>query len=306
MARITKRCDVRPEDAGRLDLVVQKLTGLPRRQIRGLFDHGTVTRNSEVCQTGHERAVAGDVIEVIYDPHQRYHEKRDTPERGNSFRTVFQDRFLIVVEKRAGVLTVPTRHEEQNTLLHQVEHFVRRLGPTRKIHVVHRLDRDTSGLLVLAKDPRTAEALEAQFRAHSAERVYLAVLAGSLPRDEGTIESYLATGEGLQRYSADDASGGERAVTHYRVECRVKNSTTVRVTLETGRRNQIRVHFAEAGHPVLGDARYRPDLARTDLWKHDRLALHAVVLGFRHPVTGGSLRYEAPPPREFQAFLRRQ
>ena len=121
----------------------------------------------------------------------------------------------------------------------------------------------------------------------------------------GTFESRLATTKSLQRYSvAETDEGGEPAVTHFRLEQRLRGATFVRAWLETGQRNQIRVHFAEAGHPVLGDPRYRPETARHPRWTSKRLALHAAALGFCHPVSGEALRFESPLPAEFEKFLR--
>src|SRR5690606_8501478 len=122
--------------------------------------------------------------------------------------------------------------------------------------------------------------------------------------EAGTIESRLATTKSLHRYSSRHPQEGERAVTHYQVQESFGSASLVRAQLETGRRNQIRVHFSEAGHPVLGDRRYRPDRARHFLWTANRLALHAVILGFRHPRTGQTLRFESPMPIEFERFLK--
>ena len=157
--------------------------------------------------------------------------------------------------------------------------------------VVHRLDRGTSGLLVFAKNPRIASELRDQFRVRKAEREYAVLVAGTLEQQQGTFTTRLATTKGLQRYSLGPGQKGgdqegERAVTHFRVQQRLQGATWVTASLETGKRNQIRVHFAEAGHPVLGDERYRADLAHHPAWTAKRLALHAAVLGFRaSPVT---------------------
>lgn len=202
------------------------------------------------------------------------------------------------------LLTVPTPKGEQNTLVQRLERFLDRGGRGPRLTVVHRLDRETSGLLAFGRDRRSGEDLVAQFRAHTPERVYHALVRGLLSRDEGTFDTQLLTGKSLTRYSTHEPGVGERAVTHYRVEARLDDATLVAARLETGRRNQIRAHFAEAGHPVLGDQRYKPELARHPRWRHSRLALHAGLLALRHPVTHEALRFETPLPREFTAFLR--
>lgn len=176
----------------------------------------------------------------------------------------------------------------------------------RGVEVVHRLDRDTSGLLVFAKDAQTADALRDQFRVHSVERIYVAIVAGHVKSDAGTFDSYLTTNRDLDRYSTHEDEAGERAITHYRVRSRGVDTTLVEVQLETGRRNQIRVHFAEAGHPVLGDRRYGSERGAQAHWPDDRLALHAVVLGLVHPATQEFMRWESTLPAVFRAFISKQ
>jgi 23S rRNA pseudouridine1911/1915/1917 synthase len=226
-------------------------------------------------------------------------------EAGGRFSVVHDDEHVVVVEKSTGVLTVPTPRGETNTL---VQLLRRHLGRGRRfpprLEIVHRLDREVSGLLVFAKSVAAATTLRADFAAHRPEREYIALVAGALPADKGTFASRLVTGKSLQRYSTDDPTRGEAAVTHYQVERRLAGATLVRVRLETGRRNQIRVHFAEAGHPILGEDRYHPEQARHPRWRARRLALHARLLGFAHPLSGQPLRFESPLPMEFVRFLR--
>lgn len=297
MAHGLKRKDV-PEGArGRVDRVVQELTGLSRAGVFGLFDHGCVTLNGTPCTEPGTTAQAGDVVEVRYDAARRYAQKPPA-KVDRAFRVVFEDAHLLVVAKSAGVLTVPTHAHEKDTLVHKLA-----LHAHARVEVVHRLDRDTSGLLVFGKTRAIAEALQAQFREHKPDRQYVAIVAGVMKEDAGTFDTRLATDERLSRYSTEDEEEGERAVTHFTVERRMPGATLVRVRLETGRRNQIRVHFAEAGHPVIGDRRYDSARAGHNLWESHRLALHAEVLGFRHPVTGAALSFKAELPRAFTAFL---
>lgn len=303
MAIVELQQVVATEDNGRLDQVVRDLTGRTRSDIRGLFHHQCVRLNGEVCREPGLQVKLGDSIVVRHDPHTRYHEP--PPERGSSaFRTVFEDEHLIVVDKAAAILTVPTDHGEKNTLLGALNVYLsRRRG---RAAVVHRLDRGTSGLLVFAKNARIANELIAQFRVHKAEREYAAIVAGKLSAPTGTFHTRMGTTKSLQRYSTEDEEEGEIAITHYRVERELSGATYVRVRLETGRRNQIRVHFADAGHPVLGDERYRTDRSYHPGWRANRLALHAAILGFDHPRTKEALRFESPLPDEFERFLAKQ
>ena len=287
----------------RIDRLVQELCGLSRSQVVGLFDHGCVSRNGATVTHPGERLAAGDQIELRYDAKQRYH-PTPKPRKDIGFAIVFEDKHLIVVDKPAELLTVPTRREETNTLQHKVEAHVRHVSKGRGAFAVHRLDRGVSGLLVFGKTQEIVRQLKDQFAANKPEREYVAIVAGQMKQKQGTFESLLATNKDLKRFSTNDESIGQLAITHYRVVAELDGATLVQVRLETGRRNQIRVHFAEAVHPVLGDPRYEPELAQHARWPHQRLALHARLLGFEHPITGQSLRLESPLPAEMESFLK--
>jgi len=287
----------------RIDRLVQQLCGLSRSQIVGLFDHGCVRRNGATATQPAERLNAGDRIELCYDARQRYHPK-PKPRRNLGFAIIFEDKHLIVVDKPAELLTVPTRREETNTLQHKVAAYVRHVAKGRGAFAVHRLDRGVSGILVFGKTQEIVRQLKNQFAASKPEREYIAIVAGQMQQNEGTFESLLATDKDLNRFSTEDETIGQLAITHYRVVAHLEGATLVQVRLETGRRNQIRVHFAEAGHPVLGDPRYQAELAQDPRWPYKRLALHARLLGFDHPTTGQSLRLESPLPAEMERFLR--
>jgi 23S rRNA pseudouridine1911/1915/1917 synthase len=293
-----------PHVGQRVDRLVQSLCGLSRSQVVGLFDHGCVRVNEAHCPDPAQRLIAGDRIELRYDPNQRYH-PTTKPRQKLGFHLVFEDKHLVVVVKPSELLTVPTVRKETNTLHARVESYVKHVGKARGAFTVHRLDRGVSGLLVFGKTQEVMRELKDQFALNKPEREYIAIVAGDVPQAEGTFQSLLATDRDLNRYSTQDEKIGQLAITHYRVITRLDHATLVQVRLETGRRNQIRVHFAEAGHPVLGDPRYQPELAAHPHWPHERLALHARLLGFEHPVTGESLRFEAPLPEELERFLRK-
>ncbi len=293
-----------PANEPRIDLLVQRLTEVTRSELRGLFDHACVRLDGHVCAQPNATGRAGQTLEVTWEAGRRYKEK--PKERQNrDFIIAFEDKHLIVVNKRAGVLTVPTDRKEDDTLVHAVaRHFSRGERITHRAWIVHRLDRDTSGLLVFARTEAVASAIKDQFEARKPEREYVVVVAGRVPNDAGTIRSYLMTNDDLDQYSTNVPGEGKLAITHYKVLERLRGATLLQVNLETGRRNQIRVHFAERGHPVLGDVRYRPELARHPAWHERRLALHARTLGFKHPVTGQAIRLIAETPVCFAAFVR--
>ena len=290
----------------RADVVVQKLTGKPRSQVRGMFDHRCITVDGALCLDPGVLVGAGTEVVVEFDPERRY---KEIPKARQSkvFDLVFEDDWILVVDKKAGYLTVPTEQREPNTLVGALSVYLTRGGSRRKlVSIVHRLDRDTSGLLVFAKDDKTAELIKQQFADRKPMREYVAIVAGHLPAESGTFKSHLYTDQYLNQRSTKDEDKGKLAITHYRVTEVLKDSTAVSVTLETGRRNQIRVHFAEKGHPVLGDVRYKTELAAHKNWRVKRLALHAAVLGFTHPVSMKKLVFRSQLPGEFTQFYKQE
>jgi 23S rRNA pseudouridine1911/1915/1917 synthase len=200
-------------------------------------------------------------------------------------------------------LTVPTDRNEANTLVERVSIYLSHSRSKRQAWLVHRLDREVSGLVVFGKQEQIAEELIEQFQQRKPQRVYAAIVAGVMPKDEGTFRSHLATGKNLDRYVTRPSPESELAITHYRVIRRMSDATLVEATLETGKRNQIRVQFADAGHPVLGDPRYRKEQAQHPRWIRNRIALHAKSLGFEHPVTGQAMLIESPLPAAIEKFL---
>ncbi len=288
----------------RLDRVVLSLCGLSRSQIRGLFDLSQVSVNGEPCGQPWRILTIGDCVQVHFDPHRRNYPRIKSP-RKSGVDIIYEDDHLIVVNKPAGLLTVPTPRRETNTLIQRISDYLPKANNRRsaRLHAVQRLDRGVSGILVFAKSMDAMNGLRDQFQRHAPERIYVAIVAGRIEESSGTFRSYLATSKSLQRYSTQQGAG-ELAITHYEVLQELSAATLVRVQLETGRRNQIRVHFAEAGHPVLGDERYEPQVSQHRRWKCKRLALHACVLGFQHPVSGEMCRYESVLPPEFLEFLR--
>ncbi|MEX2092426.1 MAG: RluA family pseudouridine synthase [Pirellulales bacterium] len=306
MATTTKSTRVTDPPATSVGRVVVELTGLSNKKVRGLFDHGCVTVNGEPCSHPGQKVQAGDQVEVNYDPAQGYPIKKREWEDA-SFSVVFEDAHLIVVNKAANVLTVATdRGGDRNTLVDRVSHYLKHTGRRREALVVHRLDRGVSGLLVFAKSQRMLEALQDQFKERKPDRRYIAIVAGILERESGTYRSHLATGKALNQYSTRDESKGELAITHYRRQQQLADTTVVEVQLETGRRNQIRVQFSDHGHPVLGDPRYGVSRSQHERWPGHRIALHALSLGFVHPATGKPLRFESELPKSMRRFIDEQ
>ena len=215
-------------------------------------------------------------------------------------RLVHEDESLLVIEKPPGLLTIGTEHERERTAYRMVWAYLKGARPPRRPFIVHRLDRETSGLLVIAKTPETKQYLQAQFYSGTAERRYVAIVEGVVTENEGTLRDVLLEERSLRVRPADPSRPppkGRRArvaITRYRVIERRADVTRVALRLGTGRRHQIRVQMAKLGHPVVGDSRHG---ARRDPLR--RLCLHATRLGFRHPDTGAPVEFDSAPPAAF-------
>lgn len=222
---------------------------------------------------------------------------------------VHDDAHVVVIDKPAGVSSVPYEDREPGTAMDLIRGAWRRMGkPATEVplHVVHRIDRATSGLLMFAKTKRAELGLAAQLRAHTLERMYLCVAHGAVVSRR--IESQLVAdrGDGL-RGSTTRAGQGKRAITHVTAKEALRGATLCEVRLETGKTHQIRIHLAEAGHPLVGEPVYIRDFenAGRRVIAAPRLMLHAATLGFAHPVTGESISLASPPPEDFRAIVER-
>jgi 23S rRNA pseudouridine1911/1915/1917 synthase len=302
MAMITRTARVTSEQSGRVDSIVKLLTNLSHSKLRGLFDHGCVNVNGQPCGNTSLRVGPGDQVDVCYDP-ERGFPKASRKWVDRSFSIVYEDPHIIVVNKSAHILTVATDRHERNTLVSRVSHYLQQTSRHRQALVAHRLDLGVSGLLVFAKSPNVLGKLRDQFRQRKPERRYLAIVAGIVQPATGTFRSFLQTADNLDQYSTHEEGAGQLAITHYRVQRELTDTTVVEVRLETGRRNQIRVHFAEAGHPVLGDPRYGQPAAAHPRWSPHRIALHALSLGLEHPVSGKWMQFLSELPDCMRQFI---
>jgi 23S rRNA pseudouridine1911/1915/1917 synthase len=294
-----------PPPGRRMEALVQQLLQMPRQQCLAAIRDGAVRVNGKFDTRGARFLEEGDLIEIEYSP-PPVRQKAVSADRRSPVEIVYEDEAILVVHKPPALLTVPTLMRESRTVISDLNRMLQRRHPAESAFVVHRLDRGVSGLLVFAKSVEIAETMRNQFAARKPKRQYHALVYGVVDADKGTFESFLATDENLNRYSTDDEESGQHAITHYRVLRRFADATYVEVWLETGRRNQIRVHFAEAGHPLIGDERYARERPEHPQWKSRRIALHALTLGIDHPVTGKPLHFESRLPEEFESFFRSQ
>jgi RluA family pseudouridine synthase len=264
-----------------LDVLQARLPDSSKTTLRGLLKSDRVRVNGSPERDAKRVIASDDRVEIAG------RSERIDPR----VRILFEDADLIVIEKAEGLLTVPSE-----VVLHETaETFLSKYAGA-EVHHVHRLDRDTSGVVVFAKNTWIRDRLQELFAAHAIERVYVAVVHGKLREATGTFRSFLAEDRNQRVRSVADPAEGKEAITHYRTVASGRRYSMLELTLETGRRNQIRVHLSEAGHPVVGDTMYGK--GRED--EFGRLALHAKHLGFVHPRTGEPVAFTTELPRAFR------
>lgn len=223
--------------------------------------------------------------------------KKQNQFKSRYVKIVYEDRWLVVVEKNTGILSMAAGHSSLNVKSVLDDYFLKSRQKCRA-HVVHRLDRDTSGLMVYAKDIETEQILEHNWHQIVYDRRYIAVVSGEMEQNNGTIANWLKDNKAYITYSSPTDNGGKYAVTHFQVLNRTTEHSLVEYKLETGRKNQIRVHSADMGHPVCGDVKY----GNGDDPLH-RLCLHAYMLCFTHPVTGEPMEFSTPIPTAFRSLF---
>ncbi len=278
-----------------LDYLVEHLAGFKKTKIRQMLKYGSVRVNGRAVTSGRHPLSPGDTIDFLS-------EKDATLEHMKSrlkFKLIHEDREILVVEKPAGLLTMGTEHEKENTLYFLVTAYEqdKSADGRGRVFIVHRLDRDVSGFVIFAKNPAAKEKLQTNWT--KAVKKYYAVTEGTPEKEEGVIKSNLIEDRDKRVHSTSASSpGSKHAVTHYRLLRASGPYALLEITLETGRKNQIRVHLSEFGHPIAGDVKYGgkpiPSL---------RIALHAGFLSFPHPSSGEILTFGPKWPQSFERLL---
>jgi 23S rRNA pseudouridine1911/1915/1917 synthase len=282
--------------------VSEHLPDLSRAQARRLIEQGRVTVEGGPVKPAYRVREGDEVRGAIPEPEPSALEPEPIP-----LRIVYEDEALLVIDKPAGLVVHPAPGHRSATLVHALLYHCPDLagvGGVRRPGIVHRLDRDTSGLLVVAKADRAHRDLSAQFRAHTVEREYLALVRGTPGADRGTVDRPIARHpHDRKRFTSDrriarPSSRARHAVTHWSVEERFDDLTLLRVWLETGRTHQVRVHLASIGLPVAGDPVYGGGRRISRALGLERQALHAALLGFDHPERRGRLRFTSSLPED--------
>ena len=280
----------------RLDVVLAGRLGQSRAAVQRLIESSAVTIDGRVAGKGHLLRGGETVAYVLPPPRPTVLRAEDVP-----YTLVFEDAALLVVDKPAGVVVHPAPGHEHGTLVQGLLSRGIAGGHESRPGIVHRLDRDTSGLLIVARTPDAHRRRVSQMARREIARRYVALLAGALPQDEGTIDAPLGRHVRDRKRMSIHTTRPHRAVTHFVVRERLPGYTRLDVRLETGRTHQIRVHFAALGYPVAGDTTYGDRAHRPAGLA--RQFLHAAHLEFAHPLSGAPLSFDAPLPADLAVFL---
>ncbi len=267
-----------------LEFLYESFPDRSRKSIKSLLEQKQIMIADQiVTQFDYPLTPGMDVIILKKKPAQTVTSKK--------MNLLYEDEHLLVIEKSAGLLSVATEKENEETAFSILKSYVKKSHHRAELHIVHRLDRDTSGIMMFAKTKEIQQNLQDNWENAVTKRIYYAVVEGHVQNAEGEIVSSLKENKSLMMYSSKIPGDGQKAVTRYRVLKSNARYTLLEVSLQTGRKNQIRVHLQDIGHSIAGDKKYG---AVTDPLR--RLALHAGILEFFHPATGKSMHFETPVP----------
>ncbi len=262
-----------------------------RDNVKSLLRNRQVIVNGEpVTQFNHELK-QGDQVTIRG-------EKQADGLLARNMRIVFEDEHIIVIDKNAGLLSMASDNEKYLTAYNILSNHVKQQKPSNRIFIVHRLDRDTSGLMMFARSEKVQSLLQRDWKHNVTARRYMALVEGEVTEPEGVIRSYIYESKALVMHSTRNPEKGDLAITHYRRVKSNKDFSLLEVTLETGKKNQIRLHMQELGHSIAGDRKYGATTSPIG-----RLGLHASVLAFIHPVTGKEMRFESKVPAKFRRLV---
>ena len=279
------------EKALLLDFLLKNMSEKSRNSVKSLLKHGQIIVNGKVITRFDYSLKSGD--KIIVGNHRSIVEK-NIPQ----LRILYEDDDIIVIDKEAGLLTITTGSGIDTTAVSLLKDYVQKLSPYNKIYTVHRLDQLTSGVLVFAKNSEAQHRLRDNWRDMVTKRTYVAVVEGKMDETEGKISSWLTENKkNYMMYSSSVDNGGKLAITKYKVLQTADQFSLLELELETGRKNQIRVHLKDLGHPIVGDRKYG---SSTSI---GRIALHARVLEFYHPMSGEIMHFETPVPNLFLRLL---
>lgn len=272
--------------------LVEKLPSKNRNNIKSLLRNKQILIDGKVYTQFNHPLLAGQTVTVAAN-------RAPETAQYRGLTILYEDAYLIVINKQAGLLSMATNKEKDRTAYSILSDYIKKENPKNRLFIIHRLDRETSGVMVFAKSEKVQRLMQESWNATTKERTYVALVEGVPEPPKGTITSYLRESKALIVYSSQNPTNGQLAVTNYTVLKAANGYSLLELELETGRKNQIRVHMQDIGHPVAGDTKYG---AVSD--PIGRLGLHAEVLAFEHPITEQAMRFDAPVPKSFLAVLK--
>lgn len=273
-----------------LTFLYEVLPGKSRNAVKGILSRGQVTVNGKPSTQFNDILQPSDTVKI----HSRV---ATEAVKLSGVRIVYEDDDILVIDKEAGLLTIASKNEKQLTAYRQVMDYVKTVHPNNRIFIVHRLDRDTSGLMIFAKSKDVQQKLQTNWHDIVPERTYIALVEGAVRKD-GTITSWLKENKAFIVYSSPRPNDGQKAVTHYKVLKKNRQNSLLEVQLETGRKNQIRVHMQDLKHPIVGDKKYGANTRPIG-----RLGLHAQRISFTHPTTNEFKTFESKIPASFSKLF---
>lgn len=289
---VIKTFDV-AEPARLMEFVASALPEIKRTRIKQMLAHNQVAVNGTPQRQFDLELQPGDSVKVNFVREFKVFSHR-------RMKIVYEDDDIIIINKGYGLLSMGNDKVKEGTAYSILKDYVKWSNPANKIFIVHRLDRDTSGLMMFAKTPEAKEAMQHNWNNMVLNRKYLAVVEGAPEETQGTIRSYLVENSKFEVYSTDNPEEGQLAVTRYKTLSAGKRFALLEVELDTGRKNQIRVHMKDLGHPISGDRKYGASPSPIH-----RLCLHAQTLRFIHPVTRREMNFTTPVPSSFATLSRR-
>ena len=281
-----------PETTTLLAFVEKRLADHSKTKVKSMLKHNQFAVNSMPTSQFDTPLEDGDKVSVNFTKSFRVF---SSPR----IKLVYEDNDILVINKGYGVLSMGTDNIKEGTAYSIMREYVKYSDPRAKVFIVHRLDRDTSGLMMLAKTMEAKDTMQHNWNNMVLNRKYVAVVEGVIPDDEGVVKSYLAETAQFEVYSTQDPTNGQLAITRYKVLKRSSGYTLVELELDTGRKNQIRVHMKDLGHPIVGDRKYGASSSPIR-----RLALHARTLRFVHPITRKEMNFELPVPTRFAGLVK--
>lgn len=276
------------EPAELMAFLLAKMGGMSRNSVKSLLSHRQVSINNKITTQFNAPLKPNDLVTVLGT-------KGNFELSHPKLSIIYEDNSIIVVDKKEGLLTVSTGKTDETTAFSILKTHVKKSSPQNRIYVVHRIDRETSGVIMFAKSKEIQLSLQENWHRIVTRRVYVALVEGAVEKPQDTIITWLTENEkSLKIHSSNFDNGGQQAITHYKRIKSNENFSLLELELETGRKNQIRVHLQGIGHPIVGDKKYGSAVNPVG-----RMALHARTLEFIHPDTGKKVCFETPVPRKF-------